>query len=87
MNIIITDNQTPMLKHIDITITNKITMKELLSQALNMFNDIFYKEGIPLQLSQGVSYYSIKPSKKSGKPDNDLPSKTKIIINLIKKNC
>jgi hypothetical protein len=82
MNIIITDNQTPMLKNIEITITNKITMKELLSQALNMFNDIFYKEGIPLQLSHEVNYYSIKPSKKSGKPDNDLPSKTKVLINL-----
>jgi hypothetical protein len=50
-------------------------MRELLSQSINMFNDMFLKEGIPLELSHEVSYYFLKPSKKSGKPDHDLPSK------------
>ncbi len=75
INIIINDNFTPYLKYVDVIISNKITMRELLSQSINMFNDKFLNEGLPFELSQDVSSYVLKPSKKSGNPDTDLPSK------------
>jgi hypothetical protein len=48
---------------------------DVLKRALDLFNDILYKEKIPYSFNIDYRKYYIKPSKKTGKPDNDLPSK------------
>ena len=57
-------------------------MLDLLNRSIQMFNDLFYDEGLPYELKTDVKLYSIKPSKKSGKPESDMPSKINFIIKL-----
>jgi hypothetical protein len=61
------------VKSISLRITNKNTIMDLLKYSLDIFNDLFYREGLGVQFRADYKKYLIKPSKKSGKPDNDLP--------------
>ncbi len=63
-----------MIKFISLKITNKVTMLELLKESIEMFNNSFIRYGIYYQLNPDLKFYTLKPSKKSGKPDKDLPS-------------
>ncbi len=57
------------------SITNKVTLLDLLKQCVKMFNELFEKENFPVRMNNIIiSKYKIKPSKKNGKPDYDLPS-------------
>lgn len=56
------------------TITNKVTVCDLIKECIKMFNELFEKENFPVRLNTDISKYKIRPSKKSGKPDYDLPS-------------
>ena len=61
-------------KNINLKITDSDTIKDILKRSINLFNDILKKEKIHLQLNKDYNKFYLKPSKKSGKPDNDLPS-------------
>ena len=50
-------------------------MMDLLRQCIEMFNDSFEREELPYEFVNSCDNYNIRPSKKSGKPDYDLPSK------------
>jgi hypothetical protein len=65
------------LRTIKIIITNLATVKFLLKESINSFNNIFYNEKIPLKLNTDLKRYLIKPSKKNGRPDMELPRKIK----------
>lgn len=75
INIVILENNRESVRSINVRITNKLKMLELLNQSIEMFNEMFCQYGYLFELNKNSSLYSIKPSKKSGKPDNDLPSK------------
>jgi hypothetical protein len=56
-------------------ITNKITIFDLIKDSVVLFNKIFDKENLPFYLDvYNLQKYTIKPSKKTGKPDLDMPS-------------
>lgn len=75
VNILISINgESEEAKSISVRITDKVIMLELLKESIDMFNEYFYMNKIPLELNKFLKNYTIRPSKKSGKPDNDLPS-------------
>jgi hypothetical protein len=62
-------------RSINLKIGNCDTIKDILKQSIDLFNDIFYREKVPLLLNKDYRIFYLKPSKKNGKPDMDLPSK------------
>lgn len=78
VNIIISnkkDGQKFLIKTINLNISNKITVSELIKKSICIFNDMFYAEKLPYQFNVASISYTIKPSKKSGQPKDDVPSK------------
>lgn len=71
-----------VIKSILLKITNKITIEDLIKESVQMFNQLFAKDRIPYKLNENHTVYSIKPSKKSGKADLDLPSNFNFIITI-----
>jgi hypothetical protein len=63
------------LRTVKIKITNLVTINDLLKESINSFNNLFYKDKIALKLNTDLKSYVIKPSKKNGKVDSDLPRK------------
>jgi hypothetical protein len=55
-------------------VTNKNTIMDILKVALDIYNDEFYKENLQLEFQADYKKYYLKPSKRSGRADNDLPS-------------
>ena len=55
-------------------ISNKLRIEQVIKKSIEMFNKLFSQSGIFYELNTNSNLYSIKPSKKSGQPDNDLPS-------------
>ena len=47
---------------------------DIIKQSIDIFNDILYKDNIPIKLNVDNRNYRIKPGKKNGKPNYDLPS-------------
>jgi hypothetical protein len=87
-----TNNSQPIIKFVNLRITNKIIVFDLLKASIRMLNDIFEKENLSIRLKEinvnegkpnvkeSYNNYIIKPSKKNGRPDPDVPSKiTKFI--------
>ena len=48
---------------------------DLIKMSVDIFNDNFVNENLKIRLKPNYKLYNMKPSKKSGKPDKDLPSK------------
>jgi hypothetical protein len=71
---IIINYREELIKSINLRITNKNTILDILKCSLDVFNDMFYKEQIPLKFNIDYRKFCLKPSKRSGKADNDLPS-------------
>jgi hypothetical protein len=69
------NHQGEILRSINLRITNKNTILDILKSSLDIFNDLLYKEQIPLRFSIDYKKYTLKPSKKNGKANTDLPSK------------
>lgn len=74
INALIKMKKEEILKTIVVKITNKITIRDLLKESVDMFNNLFYKENVPYEFKNELKLYSLKPSKKNGKPQNDFPS-------------
>ncbi len=51
-------------------------VSNIISKSVNSFNKIFERDGLSVRLARGEFYYSLKPSKKNGQPNYDLPSKS-----------
>jgi hypothetical protein len=66
--------QVDIIKSINLHITNKNTILDILKISIDIFNELFYKENIPYKFNIDYRKYSLKPSKKSGRADEDLPS-------------
>ena len=74
INIELPEGELMIIKSFNIKITNLVTISELLAQALDHFNETFSNSGLSYQLSKDLKNYHVRPSKKNGKPDLDLPS-------------
>ena len=81
VNILIKIDGNEYLKSVNVIITNKVSIGDLLRESIKLFNKLFEKENFPIRLSHiKLSNYEMKPSKKNGKPDKDLPSKVLLIL-------
>jgi len=76
VNILINIDGDEYLKSVNAIITNKVSIGDLLRESIKLFNKLFEKENSPIRLIYTkLSNYEMKPSKKNGKPNKDLPSK------------
>lgn len=69
------------VKSLNIKINKEDTIDELIRKSLSGFNQIFLNIETNYRISPIFTEYHLKPSKKSGKPNLDLPSKD-IKVNL-----
>jgi hypothetical protein len=60
---------------IDLSINKNTTIKELIVVCVENFNEKFKNEKMRKVLNFIYDNYNIKPAKKSGKPDEDIPCK------------
>ncbi len=81
VNIELPKGNKKIIKSIKVRITNVATMSDLLKQSIDVFNDMFTSQCLQYQLRTDLFEYSFKPSKKSGKPDHDLPSTSYLFRN------
>jgi hypothetical protein len=70
---------TGEIKSLNLQVTEKTTIMDLIKMSVDIFNDNFVNENLKIRLKPHYRLYNMKPSKKSGKPDKDLPSKNKIL--------
>jgi len=63
------------IKSLSLEVNEKTRIYDLIKMSLEIFNETFSKENLNYRLDPDYRLYSVKPSKKSGKPDKDLPSK------------
>ncbi len=66
-------NQNNIYKNISIKVTNKIRMSDLMKEAIKLFNVLFNNMGVPYELAMNINLYKMRASKKSGKPNCDMP--------------
>ncbi len=69
---------TNEIKSVSLQVTEKTTIDDLIKLSVDIFNLNFEKENLLNRINTNYSIYSIKPSKKKGTPDLDLPSKIKL---------
>ena len=72
---VITDGISKDIKSLTLQVTEKTTVSDLVKMSVDIFNETFERENSLLRMKTDYKIYKVKPSKKSGKPDNDLPSK------------
>lgn len=58
---------------INLDIENNDTMEDLVRKSINEFNKIFEEENVNSRFSLNFEKYQVKPAKKNGKPNSDLP--------------
>lgn len=78
VNVIIMKRSTQVndeIKSLCLEVNEKTRIYDLIKMSLENFNETFSKENLNYRLDPDYRLYSVKPSKKSGKPDKDLPSK------------
>lgn len=63
------------IKTLDFKINEKTTINDLIILCIDSFNEIFKEEKVLYRLDTKYNEYNFKPSKKTGKPNHDLPSK------------
>jgi hypothetical protein len=79
INIVLKNNTNENILLKKITIQDNKLVKEVIKEAIIEFNKIFENERMMIRLSDNIDLYKLKPSKKSGLPNYDLPSK--LILN------
>ena len=67
------------MKYINIEIPSFFKISDLIRQSVDLFNNLFLDEKSKYRLSQQYSHFFLKPSKKTGKPNLDMPSILKLI--------
>ena len=60
---------------LNLNVVDKTTIRDLITTTVNIFNEKFIESGIIYRLNTTFEDYNLKPSKKSGKPNSDLPCK------------
>ncbi len=68
------ENIPYQIKSINLQINDKNRVYDLIKMSVDNFNDGLTKENSFYRLDPDYRVYNLKPSKKSGKPDSDLPS-------------
>jgi hypothetical protein len=72
---IISENGKSFMKTVQLNISEADSVEKVIKQAVKVFNTLFDREKLGVQLREGdLSLYKLKPSKKNGLP-KDLPSK------------
>jgi hypothetical protein len=66
------DNDKNFMKSIKMNIKETDSVESIVQLAIQIFNNIFKNEKILVQLSENLTLYKLKPSKKNGSP-KDLP--------------
>jgi hypothetical protein len=62
------------IKFLSLQVQEKTKIKDLIKMSVNILNENFANENFEKRLNTNYDIYSLKQSKKSGKPNNDLPS-------------
>jgi hypothetical protein len=63
------------VKSTNIQLSEDITIKDLISRSINIFNEQLIKNASTIRLNNYHDKYALKASKKNGRPKLDLPSK------------
>jgi hypothetical protein len=63
------------IKSVEIKLKHNNTIFEMIKLSVHLLNEQFENGLSELRLNPNYSIYKVKPSKKNGKPDLDLPSK------------
>ena len=66
------DNQE-VLKNIKLNVLSRDTIRNVISQSVDKFNNLLYNEGKLITLKDDYSMYRLRQAKKSGYPDLELP--------------
>lgn len=76
------------IKSLNLQIQESTTIFDLTKMSVNIFNENFSKDNLPFRLKNNYADYCLKQSKKSGKPDMDLPSfdRNTLVLNSSVKN-
>ena len=69
------DSLNEEIKSINVEIPGFYKISDLIRQSVDLFNNLFVEEKSVFRLSQQYSHFSLKPSKRTGKPNLDMPSK------------
>lgn len=69
------------LDHVLLEITQFVTFRELIKETIPALNKLLEKKNVAYRLTtDNMDDFQLKASKKSGKPDTDLPGKCQIMI-------
>jgi hypothetical protein len=60
---------------INLQVDEKTTISDLIRMSVNIFNENFISQNSDYRIKPNYRMYNMKPSKKNGKPNTDLPSK------------
>jgi len=82
INVVVKDqNENILLKKIVLQIEEKDKVVHIINESINYFNKLFEFERIPLRISvNDMSLFCLKPSKKNGLPNYDMPCKYFFIL-------
>lgn len=83
LNVMLRYKENEELKSLSLQLPNYWKVSDLIREAVDLYNKKFVEEKSRFRFNQAYSNYVLKPSKKSGKPDNDMPS----IVRLINLEC
>jgi len=75
VNILVHYKENEEIKSINVEIPGFYKISDLIRQSVDLFNNLFVEEKSVFRLSQQYSHFSLKPSKRTGKPNLDMPSK------------
>ena len=77
INVLVKDqNENILLKKIVLQLEEKDKAVYIINESINYFNKLFDFERIPLRISANdISLFCLKPSKKNGLPNYDMPCK------------
>ncbi len=70
---IIAENNITYIKSLRMTIHNDDIAEKVIKGAIQQYNNIFEKENLKIKFNKTIQLYNLKPSKKNGKPKDDLP--------------
>lgn len=85
INLMINNNSKPEesdIYSINIEIPSFFKISDLVRQCVDLFNDKFIKEKSMYRLNQQYKNYFLKPSKKTGRPDINMPSNFRLYLFL-----
>lgn len=74
INILLNYKGNEEIKDIKMEIPSFYKISDLVRQSVDLFNNLFVEEKSVFRLAQNYNNFILKPSKKTGKPDMDMPS-------------